>query len=184
MANSAIKDRQSRDNLFEEIALPHMDYIFRVAYRLSGNRETAEDLTQETFFIAMQKIDQLKDQTKCKSWLFVILRNLYFGMIEKTRNKYFFDYDDVSYGIQDEKVQEKEMEREGFSDLLQHQLDRLDEKYKTPLVMSVLEDFSYKEIAGELDIPIGTVMSRIARGKSFLRREITKHSSFDEMMAD
>ncbi len=168
---------------FEEIALPHMGYIYKTAYRLTGNKSAAEDLTQDAFFIAMQKFDQLKDQAKCRSWLFAILRNLFLGTIEKTKNKYFLDYEDVAYGLPDHSHKAGELWRDGFSDDVQHQLDRLDEKYKTPLVMSVLGDYSYKEIADSLDIPIGTVMSRIARGKIFLRREILKKTDREELIS-
>lgn len=164
---------------FEEVALPHMSYIFKIAYRMSRSRATAEDLTQETFIIAMQKFDQLKDPAKCKSWLFVILRNLYLGMVEKTRNKYFLDFDDMSYGLADDSDRVERQWREGFSDEVQHQLDRLDEKYRRPLEMAVLGEYSYKEIASALDIPIGTVMSRIARGKIFMRRELLRNKHFD-----
>jgi RNA polymerase sigma-70 factor (ECF subfamily) len=179
------KENENKSSLtpFEEIALPHMSYIFKIAYRMSGNKAAAEDLTQETFFIAMQKFDQLKEQAKCKSWLFVILRNLYLGTIEKTKNKYFLDFDDMSFGIADDSDKVERQWREGFSDEVQHQLDRLDDKYKRPLEMAVLGDYSYKEIASKLDIPIGTVMSRIARGKIFLRRELMKSKSFDSPYA-
>ena len=127
-------DKQSaaqNDRLFQEIALPHMSYIFKSAYRLTGERSGAEDLTQETFFIAMQKFQQLKDHNKCRSWLFAILRNLFLGTVEKRKNKYFIDYEDVAYGLPDTSHINEDQWREGFSDDVQHQLDRLDEKYKT-----------------------------------------------------
>ncbi|RJO67973.1 MAG: sigma-70 family RNA polymerase sigma factor [Myxococcales bacterium] len=159
---------------FETVALPHMNYIYKVAFHLCGDRALAEDLAQETMFIAMQKFEQLQDHAKCKSWLFVILRNLYWGKMEKERHRSATNFDDVAYGIADEGLEAEREWREGFSDDVQRQLDRLDEKYKTPLIMSILGNYSYKEIADSLEIPIGTVMSRIARGKTFLRREISK----------
>ena len=69
---------------------------------------------------------------------------------------------------------EKRRQREGFSDDLVHQLDRLDEKYRTPLLMSAMDDYSYKEISSALDIPVGTVMSRIHRGRALLRRALSE----------
>jgi len=157
---------------FERHALPHMNFIYRMALKLSGNAATAEDLTQETFFLAMQKFHQLHEVEKVRSWLFTILRNQFLGGLEKTRGKHFVDFEDVAFGIADDGIREEREVRDGFSDEVKRPFDRLDEKYKTPLVMSVLEDYSYKEISDVLDIPIGTVMSRIARGKTFLRREI------------
>ena len=69
--------KNKRIDSFEQLALPHMTFIYRVAYRLSGNREDAEDLTQETFRIAFEKFDQLRDIEKCRGWLVIILRNFY-----------------------------------------------------------------------------------------------------------
>lgn len=162
-------------NEFEEIALPHMRYIFQISYKFTGNKEAAEDLTQETFTVAMQKFDQLKDPKKCKSWLFVIARNLFLSSATKMNDKYFLDYDDVSYMMPDESMAADSATKNGYSDHVQHHMDRLSDKYRRPLEMAVLEDYSYKEIARKLGIPMGTVMSRIARGKAFLKKEIGKN---------
>lgn len=161
-------------SLYETICLPHWAYIYRNAYHLSGNRATAEDLTQETFFAAFQKFEQLKDHARARSWLFVILRNLFLGHIEKDKAKLYSDFDDVAYRLEDKSEESERGQREGFSDDVKLPLDRLDEKFKEPLVMAVLGDYSYKEISTRLGIPMGTVMSRISRGKSFLKREVEK----------
>jgi len=169
------KNTNAEHNEFEEIALPHMRYIYQISYKFTGNKEAAEDLTQETFTVAMQKFNQLKDPKKCKSWLFVIARNLFLSVVTKMNNKYFLDYEDVSYMIPDNSQGADRFVQNGYSDNVQHHMDRLSPKYREPFEMAVLGDYSYKEIAKELDIPIGTVMSRIARGKAFLKREIGKN---------
>lgn len=172
MLNPTASHKQA--SLYEEICLPHWTYIYRNAYHLSGNRATAEDLTQETFFTAFQKFEQLKDHARARSWLFVILRNLFLGHIEKDKAKLYSDFEDVAYRIEDKSEENERTQREGFSDDVKLPLDKLDEKFKEPLVMAVLGDYSYKEISARLGIPIGTVMSRISRGKSFLKREVEK----------
>lgn len=172
MLNPALNKKDA--SLYEMVCLPHWTYIYRNAYHLSGNRASAEDLTQETFFTAFQKFDQLKDHARAKSWLFVILRNLFLGHIEKDKAKLYSDFEDVAYRIEDKSEENERTQREGFSDDVKLPLDRLDDKFKEPLVMAVLEDYSYKEISSQLGIPIGTVMSRISRGKSFLKREVER----------
>ncbi|RJO63230.1 MAG: sigma-70 family RNA polymerase sigma factor [Myxococcales bacterium] len=162
---------------FEDIALRHTSYLYKTAYWLTGNKAVAEDLTQETLLIATQKFTQLRELNKCRSWLSAILRNLFSEHIKKDRSQVFVDFEDIANDLADKSHETGGQMQDGFSDAVQHQLDRLDEKYKTPLVMSVLGEYSYREIAEKLDIPIGTVMSRIARGKTFLRREILKKAN-------
>ncbi len=157
---------------FEEVALPYLTFIYRSAYRLCGNPTDAEDLTQETFEIAFEKFFQLKDEKKCKSWLFIILRNLFLKQVKK-RNKYKFVDIDKLYYNNIQHISQDQI-RNVMDGELQDALDKLDERYKTPLVLSYIGDFSYQEIAKTLKVPLGTVMSRIARGKAYLKRELTR----------
>jgi RNA polymerase sigma-70 factor (ECF subfamily) len=159
---------------FEALALPYLDFIYRSAYRLCGNPADAEDLAQETFEIAFEKFSQLKDGNKCKSWLFVILRNLYLREVGKYKKYQFIDFDNLSYRMQNIKQSKQDQIRTVMDGELQEALNKLDEKYKTPLILSYIGDFSYQEIAEMLKIPMGTVMSRIARGKMFLKKELTQ----------
>jgi RNA polymerase sigma-70 factor (ECF subfamily) len=154
--------------------MPYMTFIYRVAYRLSGNREDAEDLTQETFRIAFEKFDQLRDKEKCRSWLVVILKNYYFRELKKKKHFTSVNLDDVSFSLADNKDFNYESIREIVNGELQQALNKLDERYKTPLILSYMDGFSYKEIASILNIPMGTVMSRIARGKIFLKNELSQ----------
>lgn len=160
---------------FETLALPHMSFIFKSAIKLSKNRCSAEDLTQETFVIAMQKFNQLRIPGKCRSWLFSIMKNLFLNQLDKNKGMVFLDFDNIAYKMQNVGLPYDKLTYYGFCDQVQHSLDRLEEKYKTPLMLFVIEGLTYKEIATSLEIPIGTVMSRIARAKKFLRREITKN---------
>lgn len=137
----------------------------------------AEDLTQETFLTGFEKFSQLRDRRKIKTWLYRIMRNQFLSSIEKVKNRRFYNYEDLSWMLEDVSLTEKRRQREGFSDDLMHQLDRLDEKYRTPLLMSAMDDYSYKEISSALDIPVGTVMSRISRGKAFMRDNVNRLGS-------
>jgi RNA polymerase sigma-70 factor (ECF subfamily) len=169
-----IFNRKKDTTSFEVVALPYLDFIYKSACRLCGNPTDAEDLAQETFEIAFEKFSQLKDDRKCKSWLFIILRNLYLKEIERHKKYQFIDFDKLYYSIEDVKHTKYDQIRGVMDGELQDALNKLDERYKTPLILSYIGDFSYQEIADILKIPLGTVMSRIARGKMFLKKELTK----------
>lgn len=172
-----VDDRKREAELFEKIALGHWNYIFNSAFKLSRNFSMAEDLTQETFLTGLEKFSQLRDHRKIKTWLYRIMRNQFLSSIEKVKNRRYYNYEDLSWMLEDVTLTEKRIQNEGFSDDLMHQLDRLDEKYRTPLLMSAMDDYSYKEISSALDIPVGTVMSRISRGKAFMRDNVNRLGS-------
>lgn len=167
--------RQQKILSFEKIALPHMNLVYRLAYRLTGKQEDAEDLTQNTFLIAFDKFEDLREKEKCRSWLIIIMKNLFYKELKKRLRFPTTSLDNISFNLKDSKDFNYESIRHILSDELQLALDKLDGKYKIPLVLSYMGDFSYKEIAKMLNIPIGTVMSRIARGKIFLRKELGKN---------
>jgi len=140
-------------------------YIRRMAYGLCRNSATAKDLAQETFLIAFNKRDQLKNPEKIKPWMFVIMRNLFLGIQEKAKGKIFEDYND----LEDLIPSPAPPCNDGFSDEVAKARENVPAKYRVPLELAVISDLSYKEIAEMLDIPIGTVMSRISRGKEMMR---------------
>ena len=166
--------RNSSSSVFEKVALPHLDFIYKAAYRFCGNATDAEDLTQETFHVAFEKFSQLRDQSKCKSWLFMIMRRLYLKEVERSKRYTLVDFDDTLYDFKQVKAFSENQLRQVINGELQNVLNKLDERYKIPLVLSYMGDFSYQEIADMLKIPLGTVMSRIARAKGFLKKELTK----------
>ncbi len=159
---------------FDKIALPHMTLIYRLAYRLTGNQEDAEDLTQDTFRIGYEKFEDLREKEKCRNWLIIIMKNLYYKSLRKKIQLPTIDLEEISFSLADAKDFNYESIRNILNEELQEALNKLDKKYKTPLVLSYMGDFSYKEIASILNIPIGTVMSRIARAKIFLKKEFIK----------
>ncbi len=170
-----LNTKKTQDS-FEMIALPYLDFIYKSAYRFCGNQTDAEDLTQETFEIAFEKFTQLRDERKCKSWLFIILRNLYLKQLGKYRKYHFIDFEKLSYNNKNEIPcsTEEEQIKKVMDGELQEALNKLKEKYKTPLILFYIGDFSYSEIAKTLKIPLGTVMSRISRGKISLKKELNE----------
>ncbi len=103
-----------------------------------------------------------------------ILRNIHFKELKKKKHFPSVNLDDISYKLEDYKDFNYESMRKIVNGELQQALNKLDERYKTPLILSYMDGFSYKEIASILNTPMGTVMSRIARGKIFLKNELSK----------
>lgn len=144
--------------------------MYQYAFRLTGCAADAEDLVQEAFLIAQQKLAQLRSEKAARSWLFTIERNCFIRSLKHTR-----PVSVGSIGLNIDSVpQETSCDDEIDSDRLQEALDRLPPKHRTMLAMFYFEDIPYREIAQQLDMPIGTVMSRLARAKSRLRTELFK----------
>jgi RNA polymerase sigma-70 factor (ECF subfamily) len=144
----------------------HYQNLYRYAYRLSGSAADAEDLVQESFCKAMAKIGQLRDAERAKPWLFSILRHAFLRRERADRQHREVPLDfvgDLPEAGADDSPFDVEPER------LQGALNELPELYRSPIILYYFEDFSYRDIAEQMDLPIGTVMSRLARAKAFLR---------------
>jgi RNA polymerase sigma-70 factor, ECF subfamily len=146
------------------VAQHHRD-VYRYAYRLAGTPEDAEELTQQVFLTAQAKLAQLRQPESARSWLFTILKRSYI----KSRGH----WRPISAGSLDLKLENIPERVPAADDVdreqLQLALDRLPPKHRLVLVMFYFEEASYREIAERLDMPIGTVMSRLARAKARLR---------------
>lgn len=152
--------------------------LYRYAYRLSGSAADADDLTQDAFCKAQSQLSQLRDHTRAKSWLFSILRNAYLHRVRAQSAHRCISLDQVADLPENaaEPMPEVEPER------LQQALDELAEVFRTPVILYYFEDFSYRDIAEQMDLPLGTVMSRLARAKAYLRSRLTPTPS--EALAD
>lgn len=143
----------------------HHQSVYRYAYRLTGCQADAEDLCQQVFLKAHEKISQLRDVGSARSWLFTILRNSFF---KSCRHR--FPIPAGNFGVEiDDVVDEIPQESAVDTEQLQRALGQLPEKYRVVLLMFYYEDISYREIAEKLKVPIGTVMSRLSRAKRQLR---------------
>ena len=146
----------------------HYEALYRYAYRLSGNSSDAEDLTQDTFGKAIARLSQLRDHERAKSWLFRILRNGYLHRIRDDRRRKLVPLE----AIGDLAERGPDVPPEIDSAALQEALNELDETFRTPLILFYFEDFSYRDIAEQMDLPIGTVMSRLASAKGYLKSKL------------
>lgn len=162
-------------NTFDKYLLPHASVIFRSAFRLCGNRQGAEDLVQETYFQALKNFAQLKDRERCKYWLFAIMRNLFLKDVEKSKNRIEIEFDAVCDTLHSKvNTPEKDFLGDEVRHALLSAMNKLDERLSQPIQSFYFEGLSYQEIATRLDIPIGTVMSRIARAKVYLKRDLVR----------
>jgi RNA polymerase sigma-70 factor (ECF subfamily) len=144
--------------------------LYRYAYRLTGAAADAEDLTQEAFCKAQLNLNQLRDPARSRPWLFSILRNAYLHRVRTERHVIRIPLD--STADIPETTTEVDLPPEVDPERLQTALSELDEGFRTPVILFYFEDFSYRDIADQMDLPIGTVMSRLARAKSHLRSRL------------
>jgi RNA polymerase sigma-70 factor (ECF subfamily) len=155
------------DNLnFEEIVSAFYQPLYRFGYSLAKNEHEAGDLAQQTFFIYAEKGSSLRDKSKVKSWLFTTLYREFLRRRKKDSrmNHYEPEMLEIAGGSVEPQVQ-----RRLDGNLAVEALDEVDEVYRQPLTLFYMKDLSYKEIAEVLDVPIGTIMSRLSRGKAQLR---------------
>jgi RNA polymerase sigma-70 factor (ECF subfamily) len=146
----------------------HYVSLYRYAYRLSGNASDAEDLTQDAFCSAQRKWKQLRDPRRAKAWLFTIVRNGYLHRIRADKKHHFVPVEhlaEVADALPD-PLPPIDPEH------LQEALNELPEAFRTPVILYFFEDFSYRDIAEQMELPIGTVMSRLARAKGHLRARL------------
>jgi len=165
---------------FKELTYPHLEFLFNVALKYSGAKYDAEDLVQETMYSAYTKFTQLRDENSCRAWLFTILRNHFLKEKKQLlRRPYlddgtsYLDYmkDEQSSGFVDRLI-EKDANKK-----LHRVLASLPEKFQSPLILYYMEEMTYQEISEYIDVPIGTVMSRLARGKRYLKKGLLQKSA-------
>ncbi len=155
---------------FGKLVETYYTSLYRFAYSLSGKEADAWDLTQQVFIRWAEKGDTLRDKSKVKSWLFTTLYREFLRW--KRQNKKVFSMEDLGPSTEGTTVASDAGDRTDTSTLMDT-LTRIDETYRTPLSLFYLEDMTYREIAEVLEIPTGTVMSRLSRGKDQLRQRLS-----------
>jgi len=165
---------------FKQIVMPHINFLYNVALKYTGNTYSAEDIVQETLFIALEKLDQLQDESKCKSWLFTILRNVFYKECKHNKREQNFDlsgqndYLSILENLNEQTDIQVELEKKMDEAHIQQILENMPEKYSSPILLFFMESLSYQEISEILEIPLGTVMSRLSRAKSVFKKEILR----------
>jgi RNA polymerase sigma-70 factor (ECF subfamily) len=171
---------------FEAVAMPFVDALYNTAYRMTRNAEDAEDLVQETYLKAYRYYDKFEEGTNFKAWLFKIMKNTFINNYRKQqqapRESDFADIED-SFEIAVAKEaggQTRSPEEEFLENVLdedvQRALDELPTDYRMVVLLADLEGFSYKEIAEILEVPVGTVMSRLYRGRRLMEAAMLQYA--------
>jgi RNA polymerase sigma-70 factor (ECF subfamily) len=173
--------------LFETQALPHTDALYRTALRMTRNKSDAEDLVQETMLKAYRFFDRFEQGTNIRAWLFKIMTNLYINRYRKqsrTPDEVSIDEmedfalfhqmtDDGSYDpIQPDQSVFGEM----FEDEVNREIENLPEEFRSVVVLALIEGFSYQEIAEITGVQLGTVKSRLFRGRKILQNRLAEHA--------
>lgn len=157
---------------FENEALPHLEALLRTAVRLSGDRARAEDAVQETYLRAWRSFGTYQAETNCRAWLFRILLNVLKKSAGKRRRDPLADAEDVDGAGKVIPLFPVPAREGGMQDILTA-VHHLPPEFRDVLWLVIVEGFSYKETAQLLDIPIGTVMSRLYRARRELRRYLS-----------
>lgn len=162
--------RRQRKALFESWVDDHANALFGLAYRLCGDRELADELVQETFFQAWKSMDRLRDETRAPAWLMAILRHCYRrAMRERARHRAAHEAvaTDENAGRAHEVDPATDLAER---DALQRALDRLDDRYKVVFLLVNVGGLTCEAAAAELNLPLGTVLSRMHRARRQLRQ--------------
>jgi RNA polymerase sigma-70 factor (ECF subfamily) len=162
------------DSEFEMMVNMYYEPLFRFALSLSQNQDDAFDLTQQTFYRWATKGNQLRDRSKAKTWLFTTLYREFLGTRRRAARFTYYELTAVNHELP--TVSSKVID-ETDGNLVMEALMEVEELYRAPLTLFYLESYSYKEIAEVLDVAIGTVMSRMSRGKDQLRQVLASKIS-------
>jgi RNA polymerase sigma factor (sigma-70 family) len=154
---------------YEQAVAAYYEALYAFGYSLAGNEDDACELTQETYCRFLTKGGQLRDPSKIKSWLFTTLYRVFLGWKDRRARLPHFEISSVEGELPAILPEHVDVLR---NDAIRDALLELEEHYRTPLMLYYLNDHSYEEIAGILDVPIGTVMSRLSRAKGLLRERL------------
>ncbi|TMU83792.1 RNA polymerase sigma factor SigW [Bacillus sp. BHET2] len=181
LVNKRIKQVLKGDqNAFAELVELYKDKVFQICYRMLGNRHEAEDIAQEAFIRAFVNIETFNQKRKFSTWLFRIATNLCIDRIRKKKPDYFLDaevagtegltmYSQVAADVQ---LPEDEVENMELQETIQIEISKLPEKYRSVIVLKYIEELPLQEISEILDLPLGTVKTRVHRGREALRKQL------------
>ncbi|MDL0419694.1 RNA polymerase sigma factor SigW [Caldibacillus thermoamylovorans] len=172
--------RKGDQNAFGEIVELYKDKVFQLCFRMLGNSHEAEDISQEAFMRAYINIERYNIDRKFSTWLYRIATNLCIDRIRKKKPDYYLDaevagtegltlYSQIpaSQLAPDEEVSKIELQ-----EIIQNEILKLPEKYRAVIVLKYIEELPLLEISKILDLPIGTVKTRIHRGREALRKQL------------
>lgn len=175
-ASSPTTEAEKRAS-FEREALVHLDSLYRVALRLTGNASEADDLVQETMLKAYRAWHQFQQGTNAKGWLLTILRHAFINEYRRrTRHPETVDIDSIEPFSVFEEVQDNDPQGTFFDRIVDDEvlraIDQLPEQFRETVVLSDVEGLTYEEIARILEVPVGTVKSRLFRARRLLQQKL------------
>jgi RNA polymerase sigma-70 factor (ECF subfamily) len=181
VTSRALRKRQQE---FEADVVPHKAVLYNFALRTTGNADDAKDLLQETFLKAFRFWDKYEKGTNVRAWLFRIMKNSYINRYRKeTREPGMVDYEDIENfydSIRDESTDSNDLQRRMYSNMLGDEvteaLQSLPGDFRTVVILADIEGLSYEEIADFLNCPIGTVRSRLHRGRKMLQEMLAGYA--------
>lgn len=172
MAQGGAQNPKERLRTFEAEALGYTDQLFRVALRLCRDRAKAEDLVQETFLQAWRSFHRFELGTNLRAWLYKIMFNVYYSGQRRERLQLVPAEETIAETIAYDPPTPQQLTEEEVLTAL----ERLPRDFQIPIVLADVEELSYREIADVMEIPIGTVMSRLHRGRKLLRTELGNYA--------
>ncbi|MBX2991581.1 MAG: sigma-70 family RNA polymerase sigma factor [Bacteroidetes bacterium] len=181
MARAAVTQKQRE---FQGEALPHMDFLYNYALRMTFNAADAEDLVQETFLKAFRFWDSYEKGTNIRAWLFRIMKNAFINRYRKEKKEpETVEYQEVENfynSVRESAVETSDLQESVFKNLLEDEvavaIAELPEDFRTVVILCDIEELTYEEVAEFIDCPIGTVRSRLHRGRKLLRARLTEYA--------
>lgn len=176
--------QREKELTFETEFLPHIDSMYNFAYRLTFDEDDAKDLVQDTYLKAYRFIESFEKGTNAKAWLFRILKNSFINDFrKKSKQPSKVDYQEVETFYNSDDVDESittdlrmETVQDMIGDEISTALNSLDVDFRTVIILCDLEGFKYDEMAKILDIPIGTVRSRLHRARNLLKERLSEYA--------
>ncbi len=175
---------QQKQAIFDNEFMPHINSMHNFAYRLTLDSDDASDLVQDTYLKAFRFIDSFQQGTNAKAWLFRILKNSFINDYrKKSKEPSKVDYQEVESYYNSDEVDRQitpdlrvEALQDMIGDEISEALNSLDVDFKTVIILADLEEFKYDEMAKILDIPIGTVRSRLHRARNLLKDKLSEYA--------
>lgn len=172
-------------NVFERELLPHAEALKTFAYHLTYNEHEADDLVQETYLKAYRFIDKYHEGTNAKAWLFKILKNAYINAYrKKVKRPVKVDYEEIVayHDTDDDRITgymdlRQEIFQYMMGDEVTNAINSLPLDFRTVILLCDIEGFTYEEIASIIDVPIGTVRSRLFRARNMLKDKLKEYAS-------
>ncbi len=175
---------KEKEGIFQEEFMPHINSMYNFAYRLTLDQDDSKDLVQDTYLKAYRFIDSFQRGTNAKAWLFRILKNSFINDYrKKSKEPSKVDYQEVESYYNSEEVDRQitpdlrvEALKDMIGDEISNALNSLDVDFRTVIILCDLEGFKYDEMAKILDIPIGTVRSRLHRARNLLKEKLSEYA--------